>query len=283
MPYYSTVRYGKMLSINKFKFDSPQLKQTEKCIVKTDRGSELGTLLTVPQPLQDTLPPDSIGDVLRRATPDDLNSANKIEKEDRVKEMTFCKEQILKLQLQMKLIDIDHLIGGEKIIFYFTSETRVDFRELVKVLAQEFKTRIELKQIGARDEARLVGDCGHCGLKLCCAGFLKELGGITMDMAKIQKHTADPSKITGRCGKLLCCLRYEYNDYKEWQDKLPPVGTNVTTIKGNGVVVGQDLYSELVVIERETGDRVPVKIGEISAGFERKGGCNGCPTGASAE
>ena len=98
MPYYSTVRYGKMLSINKFKFDSPQLKQTEKCIVKTDRGSELGTLLTVPQPLPDTLPPDSIGDVLRRATPDDLNLANKIEKEDRVKEMAFCTVKTYLLQ-----------------------------------------------------------------------------------------------------------------------------------------------------------------------------------------
>jgi nitrite reductase/ring-hydroxylating ferredoxin subunit len=150
----------------------------------------------------------------------------------------------------------------------------------VRQLAHEFRTRIELKQVGARDEARLIGDAGHCGLTLCCRNHLKELGGITMDMAKIQKHTADPSKITGRCGKLLCCLRYEYSAYKEARELLPSRGTRLETKKGTGFVVEQNMLLREVVIEIAGGDRILVKLEEIEGAPAPVAGCSGCPTPA---
>ncbi|HVE41395.1 MAG TPA: regulatory iron-sulfur-containing complex subunit RicT, partial [Planctomycetota bacterium] len=174
---------------------------------------------------------------------------------------------------------VDYVYGGERLIFYFTSETRVDFRELVRLLAHEFRTRIELKQVGARDEARLVGDAGHCGLTLCCRSHLKELGGITMDMAKIQKHTADPSKITGRCGKLLCCLRYEYTTYTDSRDVMPQRGTRLESKKGVGIVVDQNLLLREVTLQPpDGGDRFIVKLDEVLGAAASVAGCSGCDT-----
>src|SRR6185436_10862884 len=190
-----------------------------------------------------------------------------------------CKELIQKLALQMKVTDVDYVYGGERVIFYFTSETRVDFRELVRLLAHEFRTRIDLKQVGARDEARLIGDAGHCGLTLCCRSHLKELGGITMDMAKIQKHTADPSKITGRCGKLLCCLRYEYSTYTDSRDVMPQRGTRLESKKGVGIVVDQNLLLREVTLQPpDGGDRFIVKLDEVMGAAPAVAGCSGCDT-----
>src|SRR5258705_2583746 len=217
--------------------DRPDLRRFDRCIVRTDRGRELGTVLTVPAPIPETRPPDSLWDVLRKASADDVNNAQRVDLDHRVREMEATKQAVKKLNLSMKIVEVDHLFGGERVVVYFMSEQRVDFRELVRNLAHDFRTRIELRQIGARDQARLVGDVGHCGLDLCCRSHLKELGGITMDMAKVQKHTADPSKITGRCGKLLCCLRYEYTAYTEARELLPPPGTKIQSAKGSGIVV----------------------------------------------
>src|ERR1043166_5366645 len=184
MAYYTNVRYGKMRMVARFKTDREDLRTRDRCVVRTDRGKEVGEVLSPLQAIPEAIPPESLWDVVRRAGPEDLQHAERLEK------------------------------GG-----------------------------------GARDEARLVGDAGHCGLELCCRGHLKELGGITMDMAKIQKHTADPSKITGRCGKLLCCLRYEYLTYTGSRDLLPPRGTRIETKKGNGVVVEQNLLLREVTIQ----------------------------------
>lgn len=270
MAYIAIVRYGKMTLTNKFKTDNfIEIKPKEKCIIKTDRGKEIGILLTKFDEIPE-LPPDGFGEILRKATNEDLEFAEKIEKENKTREMNFCKENIQKLQLTIKLIDVEHIFSGERIIFYFTSETRIDFRELVKILAQEFKTRIEMKQIGARDEAKLLSDCGHCGLTLCCKSFLKELGGVTMNMAKVQKHTADPAKITGKCGKLLCCLQYEFPIYTEFINMLPIVGVKITTQKGEGKVIDQNPLLKEVTIEKEGGEKVVVKLEEIVGSFETK-------------
>ncbi|MBI3855074.1 MAG: Rieske 2Fe-2S domain-containing protein, partial [Planctomycetes bacterium] len=200
-------------------------------------------------------------------------------KENIPRAIKTCREIIQKLNLQMKVTDVDYVYGGERVIFYFTSDTRVDFRELVRQLAHEFRTRIELKQVGARDEARLVGDAGHCGLTLCCRSHLKELGGITMDMAKIQKHTADPSKITGRCGKLLCCLRYEYSTYTESRDIMPQRGTRLESKKGVGIVVDQNLLLREVTLQPpDGGDRFIIKLDEVLGAAPAVAGCNGCDT-----
>src|SRR5262245_25628260 len=282
MSYYTNVRYGKMRMVARFKTERDDLRVRDRCVVRTDRGKELGEVLTPLQPIPEAIPPESLWDVIRRANPEDLVNVERVNKESVPRAIKTCKELIQKLNLQMKVTDVDYVYGGERVIFYFTSETRVDFRELVRLLAHEFRTRIELKQVGARDEARLVGDAGHCGLTLCCRSHLKELGGITMDMAKIQKHTADPSKITGRCGKLLCCLRYEYTTYTESRDILPQRGTRLESKKGVGIVVDQNLLLREVVIEIAGGDRVIVKLDEIQGAPAPVAGCSGCPTPAPA-
>ncbi len=281
MAYYTNIRYGKMRLVGRFKTERDDLRQRDRCLVRTDRGKEVGEVISPLQPIPETLPPESLWDVIRRASPEDVVHAERLEKESVPRALQVCREIVKKLSLPMKLTEVDYVWGGERIIFYFTSATRVDFRELVRQLAHEFRTRIELKQVGARDEARLIGDAGHCGLTLCCRNHLKELGGITMDMAKIQKHTADPSKITGRCGKLLCCLRYEYTAYKEARQLLPARGARLETKKGTGFVVEQNMLLREVVIEVQGGDRVIVKLEEIAGQPAPVAGCDGCSTPAT--
>ena len=130
----------------------------------------------------------------------------------------------------MQLVDVEHLFGGERIVVYYLAENRVDFRELVKALAGEFQTRIEMRQIGSRDEAKLLADYGDCGKPVCCNTHLSEMPPVSMKMAKLQKATLDPTKISGRCGRLKCCLRYEYDTYEQLQKDLPPVGSDIITI-----------------------------------------------------
>lgn len=278
MSYYTNVRYGKMRHVGRFKTEREDLRVRDKCIVRTDRGKEVGEVLSPLQPIPETLPPESLWDVIRRANPDDLVHIEKVEKEAVPRALSIVREHVKKLNLPMKMTDVDYVLGGERVIFYFTSESRVDFRELVRHLASEFRTRIELKQVGARDHARLVGDAGHCGLELCCRSHLKELGGITMDMAKVQKHTADPSKITGRCGKLLCCLRYEYTTYTESRQVLPARGARLKTAKGEGFVVDQNFLLREVTIVKDgsDGERVIVGLEDIMGAPAAAAGCNGC-------
>jgi len=279
MAYYTSVRYGKMRMVARFKTDREDLRVRDRCVVRTDRGKELGEVLTPLQPIPEAVPLESLWDVIRRANSEDLVNVERLDKESVPRAKKTCRELIQKLNLQMKVTDVDYVYGGERVIFYFTSETRVDFRELVRLLAHEFRTRIELKQVGARDEARLVGDAGHCGLTLCCRSHLKELGGITMDMAKIQKHTADPSKITGRCGKLLCCLRYEYTTYTDSRDVMPQRGTRLESKKGVGIVVDQNLLLREVTLQPpDGGDRFIVKLDEVLGAPAAVAGCSGCDT-----
>lgn len=166
--FLATIRYGKMSFSAKFRTDRQDLvKQRDKCVVRSDRGKEIGYVLTHPEPVPPNQSAEGYGEILRKATVDDVRNAERIDKESRTKAIAFCKEQAKKLNLQMKVVECDYVLGGERTIFYFTSQIRVDFRDLVRHLAREMRSRIELKQVGARDEARLVGDCGHCGLTLC--------------------------------------------------------------------------------------------------------------------
>jgi NAD(P)H-dependent nitrite reductase small subunit len=278
----TTVRYGKMAYTATFKTDRTDFRKLDKAIVRTDRGREIGTVLTAPTAIPEGRPADSLWDVVRKASADDVNNAMRVDSEHRVRELEATKQAVKRLNLQMKIVEVDHIFGGERVVIYFMSELRVDFRELVRNLAHEFRTRIELRQIGARDQARLVGDVGHCGLDLCCRSHLKELGGITMDMAKVQKHTADPSKITGRCGKLLCCLRYEYTAYVEAREVLPPRGTKIQSSKGNGIVIDQNmLLREVTIVKEGTEDRAIIKLDEIQGMPRSAPGCTGCEVGAS--
>ena len=158
----------------------------------------------------------------------------------------------------MDLVDLEIIHGRERVVFYYLAEKRVDFRELVKDLARALRTRIEMRQIGVRDEAKLLADYGDCGKPVCCNTHLTRMPPVSMKMAKIQKTTLDPSKISGRCGRLKCCLRYEYDTYRELEEMLPATGSIVSTSLGRGRIVGQEILAQKVVVEFEDHRRVIV-------------------------
>ena len=199
-------------------------------------------------PAETSAPGQADGEVLRALEPQEEQELLRIREETAPKEMTFCRERVKALNLPMKLVDSEHLLGGEKIIFYFVADGRVDFRQLVKDIAREYKTRIELRQIGVRDEARLLSELGHCGQCLCCKSFMKSLEPVTMRMAKSQKATLDPTKISGVCGRLMCCLRYEDKVYSELKSKLPKRGSMIKTRKASGKVIDIDVLAQIVSI-----------------------------------
>jgi len=163
----------------------------------------------------------------------------------------------------MQIVDVEHLYGNERLIFYFLSDNRVDFRDLVKSMAREFQTRIELRQIGVRDEAKLLADYGDCGRPVCCNTFMIVMPPVSMRMAKLQKSTLDPNKISGRCGRLKCCLRFEQDVYEEFQAELPPVGARIVTAKGQGRVLIQEILARRLIVEFEDGRRLPIAANEV--------------------
>jgi cell fate regulator YaaT (PSP1 superfamily) len=190
------------------------------------------------------------GRILRVATIEDLNKQSQLDvlRKECVK---YAKAQVAELNLPMKLVEAEPILGGEQITFYYMSEDRVDFRDLVNRLAGQFRTRIEMRQVGARDEARLVADYERCGQHCCCKNFLKVLKPVSMRAAKVQKATLDPLKISGRCGRLMCCLRYEDQTYKELKANLPPRNKRVGTSEGPGVVIDSKILVQLVLVRLE--------------------------------
>ena len=163
----------------------------------------------------------------------------------------------------MKIVDAEHILGGERLIFYFRADGRVDFRELVKKLAQEYQTRIEMRQVGSRDEAKLLGDVETCGQQCCCQRFLRALKPVNMRMAKMQKATLDPSKISGYCGRLKCCLRFEDESYTELKKRLPKRNARVKTSHGQGRVIDTQILTQLVIVEHDNGEKIAVGIEDI--------------------
>jgi len=203
------------------------------------------------------------GKVLRVATTDDLQNQSKLEA--RKSEFLVKARELVKFyNIDMKLVDVDPILGEEVLTFYYMSEERVDFRELVRDLAAEFRTRIEMRQVGARDEARLVADYERCGQHCCCKNFLKVLKPVSMRSAKVQKATLDPLKISGRCGRLMCCLRYEDQTYKELKANLPHRKTLVGTAYGAGIVMDSKILTQLVLVKLEhNGEEIAVPIEEL--------------------
>lgn len=249
MNYRTIVRYGAMAGVESLTAEFSGLRMGDNCIVRTHRGVEVGRILAPLRPEEGK----ASGEILRRMNSDDEKKAETIHEEYEPREFEFCRKRILERELPMKLVSVEHLFGGTKVIFYFLAEGRVDFRDLVKDLAQEYRTRIEMRQIGVRDEARLLADFEHCGRELCCKTFIKELEPVTMKMAKSQKATLDPSKISGRCGRLMCCLRFEDKTYEELKRNLPRKGSRVATPDGEGEVVGQDILAQTVKVELGDG------------------------------
>jgi cell fate regulator YaaT (PSP1 superfamily) len=258
------VRHGVMRFLGEF--ESPKeavYRHSDDVIVRTERGQEVGQVLCEADPRAVALLSEPThGQVLRLVNTEDQKRIEKFQEYER-QEFARCKEFIAQRKLRMELVDVEHLFGGERIIFYFLAEKRVDFRELVKDLAREYQTRIELRQIGVRDEAKLLADYGDCGKPVCCNTHMPVMPPVSMRMAKLQKSTLDPSKISGRCGRLKCCLRFEHDVYEEFHKELPAPGARILTKKGQGKVLAQEILARKLLVEFEDGRRIVVAADEI--------------------
>ncbi len=263
------VRYGHMRQIGEFPYDGKQVIGCgTKLIVRTPRGVEMGEMLTTTctnsgcgssvsrQQMLDYIensggkqyPFTTNGRVMRIATHEDLNDQSLLDA-DKPRYIKAAKAAIKEYELPMKLVEVEPLFGRDKVVFYYASEDRIDFRDLVKQLASEIHVRIDMRQVGARDEARLVADYEKCGQHCCCKQFLKVLKPISMRSAKIQKATLDPQKISGRCGRLMCCLRYEDETYDALRKRLPHRKGHVLTDDGPGIVVSTQILTQLALVE----------------------------------
>jgi cell fate regulator YaaT (PSP1 superfamily) len=217
-------------------------------IVETELGLELGKLTSLVKELDNSDDKRELKPILRKATYEDVSKLPSPEKKE--ESLEFCREMIKKYELPMKLVDIHFSFEANRINFAFISDGRVDFRELVKDLAAHFGVSIRLTQIGTRDEAKVTGDCGPCGRGLCCRGFLTEFSSITSEMAEAQQVVHRGSeRISGMCGRLMCCLSYEYEGYKEMAGKLPPIGTKVNVDGTRGVITGHHILKQTVDVK----------------------------------
>ncbi len=252
------VRYGSMRHLGEFNTRQREtVRRGDDVIIRTDRGVEWGTVLSQStNRTKDFLGSTKrVGRILRQASDEDRRSRDEVA--EREKDFFKAAEKMVAdRRLQMKLVDVEQVFGGERIVFYYLAEQRVDFRELVRDMANEFNARIEMRQMGVRDEARLLADYGDCGKPVCCNTHLSEMPPVSMKMAKLQKATLDPNKISGRCGRLKCCLRYEYDTYEAHRRELPSVGTTVVTKEGQGRVLAQELLSRQLLVSYQDGRRV---------------------------
>ncbi len=263
------IRYGHLRFLGEFRgLPGQDHPRGQFVVIKTERGTELGEVLC---PATDRTaaflenPPQ--GEVLRVASPEDERaSASLVARQDTG--YAACHQFIARRRLQMDLVEVEAILGDERMVFSYLAERRVDFRELVKDLARAMKTRIEMRQIGVRDEAKLLADYGDCGKPVCCNTHLTRMPPVSMRMAKVQKTTLDPSKISGRCGRLKCCLRYEFDTYLALEHDLPAVGSRVATHRGQGRVLALEVLAQKVVVELEDQRRIVVGLGEI-LGVER--------------
>ena len=257
-------RHGAMRFLGEFEAGEEAIyTRGQEVVVRSERGLEVGDILWESTPrAMEFLAEPTHGQIVRVLTEEDRQERLRLhEKEGQ--EFDTCRRFIRQRNLQMELVNVEHLFGGERIVFYFLAEKRVDFRELVKDLAREYRTRIEMRQIGVRDEAKLLADYGDCGKPVCCNTHMTVMPPVSMRMAKLQKSTLDPSKISGRCGRHKCCLRFEQDVYEEFQKALPPPGARILTPKGQGKVLAQEILARKVLVEFEDGRRLVVAAADI--------------------
>ena len=247
------VRFKKPGKIYFFDPQDMVIEKNDDVIVETSMGDEIGKVVVVNREIDETKMATPLKKVLRKATADDLASQKKY-KEKEPEALEICKEKIKKYNLEMDLTDVEYRFDGSKILFYFIADGRIDFRDLVKDLASVFKTRIELRQIGVRDEVKRIGGNGVCGRELCCCSFLDNFETVSIKMAKEQGIALNPAKISGNCGRLMCCLKYEQDVYAEKGARLPKVGAIVKTPAGEGTVEGVEILKELVNVKIKNGE-----------------------------
>ena len=249
------VRFKKVGKLYYFEPAGIDLNIGDKVIVETVRGIEMGEV-AIPAKDIEPDPNRELKKVLRKATEEDLKHAEENRKKEAAA-FNICNEKIAAHKLEMKLIDVEYTFDNNKILFYFTAEGRIDFRELVKDLAAVFRTRIELRQIGVRDEAKMLGGLGVCGRPFCCATHLGEFQPVSIKMAKEQGLSLNPSKISGTCGRLMCCLKYEQPAYEELLKITPKVGAIVNTLEGRGVVTESNPLTGMLKISLDKNDLPP--------------------------
>ncbi len=232
----------------KYLCEGMKLHPGDSVMVQTQNGLELGRVVGVPMDLDDSLVSDDITQVLRLATDKEIERG-KLKKEKEKEAYDLCLELIDKHGLDMNLIDAEFTFDGKKVTFYFTSDNRVDFRELVKDLVASFRARIELRQIGSRDQAKLVGGIGMCGRELCCCTFLDKFAPVTLRAARDQGMSLNPGKLNGACGRLMCCLQFEKEAYADARKRLPRTGKKIRTPQGMGVVSDVNYIAEKVTVK----------------------------------
>ncbi len=237
-----------------------QVQKGERVIVETSRGLECGEVIIANREVPEDAIIKPLKPVIRVATAEDIRRVEENEQK-RHKALDICQERIQHHKLEMKLVDAEYTFDGSKLLFYFTADGRVDFRELVKDLASIFRTRIELRQIGVRDEAKMLGGYGICGRPFCCDQFLNEFQPVSIRMAKEQGLSLNPTKISGACGRLMCCLKYEQETYEELQRMTPKVGSLVSTEQGKGTVVEANLLSGILKVQLDKApDSPPISV-----------------------
>ncbi len=267
------VRFKSVGKIYYFAPGKEKVENGQKVIVETARGVECGTVVVSNREVPDSELSAPLKPVIRIATEKDLETVveNKKKEEEAFK---ICEEKIAKHKLDMKLVDVECTFDNNKLLFYFTAENRVDFRELVKDLASVFRTRIELRQIGVRDEAKMLGGLGICGRPFCCNGFLGEFQPVSIKMAKEQGLSLNPTKISGTCSRLMCCLKYEQESYEDLIRTTPKVNAYVSTPSGNGFVEEVNLITGKLKVKPENSDGASFIIHKSEVSIIRDGEAN---------
>lgn len=260
------VRFKKAGKIYYFDPDELQVEKGTNVIVETARGMEYGMVTSGIKEVSESEIVPPLKKIVRIADDNDAaQHKENIRKKQRALEL--CQEKVSKHNLQMKLIDVEYTFDNSKIIFYFTADGRVDFRELVKDLAGVFKMRIELRQIGVRDEAKMVGGIGTCGKPLCCHTWLPEFEPVSIKMAKVQNLSLNPTKISGICGRLMCCLKYENDIYYELRKGMPESGERIKTVDGTGVVIETNILENKIKVRLVLEERTQDKPEKLSTDF----------------
>jgi cell fate regulator YaaT (PSP1 superfamily) len=253
------IKFRKEGKIYWFASPFPTLKKDTLVIVETENGLALGSVITEVRSVQEEKLPPDLKSVIREITEAD-NPAREENKRIEKNARAYCIDRIQARALPMKLIDVECFFDKSKIVFYFTAENRVDFRELVKDLVQKFRIKIELRQIGARQEARMIKGLGICGREVCCATLLHNLDRVTVKMAKEQNMSLNPEKISGLCGRLMCCLAFEYDAYLDLKKDLPKCGKVIDTPEGKGKVVRQNVPQGEVAVILEDGKEIAINM-----------------------
>jgi len=264
MPEVIQIRYGRPRFRELCDCEWIEMKPGETCVVATSRGVEIG--IAVSEKLVVPVGQRLLNGckVLRRATESDIQQG-KANEDRSLYAADLCKKKIQEHRRQMNLVDVEYLLDGSKVIFYYTAEHRVDFRALVKELAYLLGARIEMRHIGVRDKARMVGGYGPCGCPLCCTLHCHDFEPVSIKMAKEQRLTLNPSKISGICDRLMCCLRYEYETYRNARNRFPRIKSVVETPKGQGVVVDVNMISNQIFVSLDNGVRAPFHVKEVKA------------------